>query len=191
MISRTDGRTCRSNGRARMITAILTTFAGVLLSPVGALAAPSAPASAPQQATWSIERTPNPRVANGTLLAISCPTAHDCVGVGSYDDSAGDVALGGDLERKVLEGRSGGEPQRVHSYRARRHLVCHELFLHGGWSFHRCLRRAGHACRDLERKVVGAPVATEPTKCKNEPAGGRVVRIAPVVRRGRDLHPVP
>ncbi len=87
MISRTDGRTCRSNGRARMITAILTTFAGVLLSPVGALAAPSAPASAPQQATWSIERTPNPRVANGTLLAISCPTAHDCVGVGSYDDA--------------------------------------------------------------------------------------------------------
>lgn len=51
---------------------------------MGALATSDAPA--PQQATWSIERTPDPRVANGNLLAISCPTAKDCVGVGSYDD---------------------------------------------------------------------------------------------------------
>ena len=67
MISCADGRTSRSKRRGRVIIAALTGLTAVLLYPVSALASSAAPAE--PQATWSIERTPDPEVANGSLVS--------------------------------------------------------------------------------------------------------------------------
>jgi hypothetical protein len=61
------------------------------------VAVPGAPAraavTAATGAKWSVQRTPNARVANGTFAADSCAGPAWCVAVGSAKDSSGTSAL--------------------------------------------------------------------------------------------------
>jgi hypothetical protein len=50
--------------------------------------------------TWQLQTTPNATAATNKLLAVSCPSAAECVAVGYYNDSGG-------IERPLAEQSSG------------------------------------------------------------------------------------
>jgi hypothetical protein len=81
--------------QARWPGAVILVAAAALLA--AQMAAPGAPARAAVAvatgATWSVQRTPNARVANGSFAAGSCAGPAWCVAVGSTKDSSGTSPL--------------------------------------------------------------------------------------------------
>ncbi|MGC9963044.1 MAG: hypothetical protein ABSE47_14220 [Acidimicrobiales bacterium] len=64
--------------RQRLVVVLLTATAAVV-------AIPAAAASPTQRkaAAWSVQAAPQPTLPNGSLLAVACPSAKDCIAVGN------------------------------------------------------------------------------------------------------------
>ena len=78
---------CSAQWRGAIILVAAAALAGQVTVPAAAAAAARA------RATWSVQPTPNARVANGALAADSCTGPAWCMAVGSTADSSGTSAL--------------------------------------------------------------------------------------------------
>lgn len=129
-------------------------------------------------ASWSVQRTPNPRgAAYSYLVGVSCASQKSCTSVGAVREPGG--------QEVVLAEHWNGASwsiQPVPSPRgATRILVCLDKRLHCGRELRRVRWGRRDASRALGRHRVGDPAARQLRVCDLRPARRRVVRVDPLL----------